>query len=72
MGSRKDPVRAAKREKLTVLLQQPDVNFMQDINDLFKLTSLKKSPIFSAVAIYRLIPLGGGIYVWNQPIYYEI
>jgi len=36
MGSRKDPERAAKREKLTALLQQLDVNSMQDINDLFK------------------------------------
>ena len=36
MGSRKDPERAAKREKLTALLQQFDVNSMQDINDLFK------------------------------------
>jgi len=36
MSSRKDPERAAKREKLTALLQQFDVNSMQDINDLFK------------------------------------
>ena len=36
MGSRKDPERAAKREKLTALLQQLDVNSMQDFNDLFK------------------------------------
>ena len=36
MSSRKDPERAAKREKLTALLQQLDVNSMQDINDLFK------------------------------------
>jgi len=36
MSSIKDPERAAKREKLTALLQQFDVNSMQDINDLFK------------------------------------
>ena len=36
MGNRKDPERAAKREKLTALLQQLDVNSMQDFNDLFK------------------------------------
>ena len=36
MGSRKDPKRDAKREKLTALLQQRDVYSMQDINALFK------------------------------------